>query len=128
MKNKEEFQGEYHVPEAKRYIILTRREVLEDLAEKLSVEWVRSSLKQLESIGGREITIETYREEADHLARILRSMKGGMAILTRPEWFQKYIFRIDPDLDGRAFSFREVTVSLQADLMEIEKIKIKEGE
>lgn len=117
-----EYQGEYYPRDPKSYLILTEKETLRKIARALPSHWLLALESQLQALAGREITIESYLEETDHLARIMRALWASLFGIC-PEWFEGYIKALDPDLEGRAYSFRDTTVSLQADLIEIKKFR-----
>ena len=85
------------------------------LKGKISKEWFESVMRQIHYNVHRDIDVDEYKVEAEHMAELVKSL--GHVLNTG--FFIPYYRYLDPNDKGRCWDFRTILSSLAFDLMEI---------
>ena len=85
------------------------------LRGKIPEEWFQSVMRQIHYNVHRDIDVDEYRVEAEHMAEVVKEM--GRAVNTG--FFIPYARNLDPNDKGKCWDFRTILACLAVDLIEM---------
>jgi len=88
----------------------------ERLKGKIPDDWFSSIMNQIHYNVHRDIDVDEYRGEAEHMAEVVKAM--GIAV--NSGFFIPYSRNIDPNDKGNCWDFRTILSCLAVDLMDMQ--------